>query len=84
MDCASVSQYVCTPSHGYVVGNEKPRNTNGAGLGLATLNGLEPSTSCVTGRRSNQLSYSATLYSIWGSAISKVFWNSLCSPIDRR
>ena len=28
---------------------------------LATLKGLEPSTSAVTGRRSNQLSYSATI-----------------------
>ena|GEM_PF-5024050 len=27
---------------------------------MATLKGLEPSTSAVTGRRSNQLSYSAT------------------------
>src|SRR5579872_236172 len=30
---------------------------------LATLIGLEPTTSCVTGRRSNQLSYSATTIS---------------------
>ncbi len=28
-------------------------------LGVATPNGLEPSTSCVTGRRSNQLNYGA-------------------------
>ena len=29
---------------------------------LATRNGLEPSTSCVTGRRSNQLNYRAKYY----------------------
>ena len=29
---------------------------------MATPNGLEPSTSCVTGRRSNQLNYGAKIY----------------------
>jgi hypothetical protein len=36
-----------------------PRNTPDAYV--ATLKGLEPSTSAVTGRRSNQLSYSAKM-----------------------
>ncbi len=41
---------------------KKPQST-GPGLSceLATLKGLEPSTSAVTGRRSNQLSYNARL-----------------------
>lgn len=31
---------------------------------MATRNGLEPSTSCVTGRRSNQLNYRAVLLQV--------------------
>ncbi len=33
------------------------------GFALATWRGLEPLTSAVTGRRSNQLSYQAKMYS---------------------
>ncbi len=39
----------------------EPRFVRNSRLKLATLKGLEPSTSAVTGRRSNQLSYNARL-----------------------
>jgi hypothetical protein len=61
----------------------KTRNAlRDAGFIMATLKGLEPSTSCVTGRRSNQLSYSATLYFIGVSAISMVRVFRRSSPIN--
>ena len=42
------------------VGEREKKNPSGLGWGLvATTAGLEPVTSAVTGRRSNQLSYAA-------------------------
>ena len=38
--------------------NKKDANPN---LGMAGVTGLEPATSCVTGMRSNQLSYTPTI-----------------------
>ena len=52
---------LCLPLNSLRSRYKKPATPLGiAGSLMATLNGLEPSTSCVTGRRSNQLSYSAT------------------------
>gem|GEM_PF-3907954 len=68
--CAPDSRYVCgsaasparskkrkTPKNQgfWAIPRAKTRGEN-----VATLKGLEPSTSAVTGRRSNQLSYNAT------------------------
>ncbi|GEM_PF-1343803 len=39
-----------------------PVNTECAGMSLATLTGLEPATSAVTGRRANQLRHRAVLF----------------------
>ena len=41
---------------------------------MATRKGLEPSTSGVTGRRSNQLNYRAILESIINSRMLTFFW----------
>ncbi len=43
---------------------------------MATRNGIEPSTSCVTGRRSNQLNYRAKLIKIGGSNRART-----CDPL---
>jgi hypothetical protein len=50
----------CQAQNGKI--KKKPATLYAMRVQVATLIGLEPTTSCVTGRRSNQLSYSATLF----------------------